>query len=205
MKLLNSLKGAQKYMLPWEHFTFSNPLDELQIQEVIEACWSKDGYINDGTRAGGEKNNKFREYVTLENIKKYKHLKRLIDDLISEPVREQIACLVNNKDNFYNSYVRLEVLDDKKNFWLAPHVDIPEKLISCLIFINSDNEDENLGTDLYNPGLKVIKTVPYKNNFGFLFAGFDTWHGLEKGKKIKKSRKGLQLNYVTFKTDWPVN
>jgi hypothetical protein len=141
MKLLNSLKSSNKHLDPWPHFTFTNPLDEMQIQEVISACWSKKGYINDGTRAGGEQNNRFREYVTAENIEKYRNLKRLINDLRSEPVRTQFAKLTNNKNCFANSYVRLEVLDDRENFWLQPHIDIPEKLISCLIFINNENEN----------------------------------------------------------------
>ena len=32
----------------------------------------------------------------------------------------------------------------------------------------------------------------------------NSWHGLEK-KKIKKERRCLQLNYVTFETEWPVD
>jgi len=32
----------------------------------------------------------------------------------------------------------------------------------------------------------------------------NSWHGMEK-KEIKKERRCLQVNYVTFKTDWPVD
>ena len=31
----------------------------------------------------------------------------------------------------------------------------------------------------------------------------NTWHGLEL-KEIKKERRCIQINYVSFKTDWPV-
>ncbi len=45
----------------------------------------------------------------------------------------------------------------------------------------------------------------YKNNYGYVFtSGPDTWHGLEK-KEIKRDRRCLQVNYVTFETDWKVN
>ena len=37
----------------------------------------------------------------------------------------------------------------------------------------------------------------------FFSSGKDTWHGLEK-KNFKKERRCIQINYVTFKTDWPV-
>jgi len=108
------------------------------------------------------------------------------------------------KKDLYNSYVRIEVICDREGFWLKPHCDIKEKLISGLIFANPFNESENLGTDLYDEKLNKIKTVPYKNNYGYFFtSGPNTWHGMEK-KEIKKERRCLQVNYVTFKTDWKV-
>ena len=64
---------------------------------------------------------------------------------------------------------------------------------------------EKLGTDLYNDAFKLIKTIKYKHNCGYFFSsGEDTWHGLEL-KEIKKERRCIQINYVTFNTEWPVN
>ena len=52
--------------------------------------------------------------------------------------------------------------------------------------------------------LEKIKTIPYKNNYGYIFtSGPNTWHGMEK-KEIIKERRCLQVNYVTFPTDWKV-
>ena len=74
-----------------------------------------------------------------------------------------------------------------------------------MIFVNPYGEAENLGTDLYNEKLEKTKTVPYKHNYGYFFtSGARPWHGMEK-KEIKKERRCLQINYVTFKTDWPVD
>mgnify|MGYP000165005307 CR=1 FL=1 len=103
-----------------------------------------------------------------------------------------------------NSYVRVEVICDRKGFWLKPHCDIKEKLISCLLFVNKFNENEDLGTDFYDSELKKIKTLPYRDNYGYFFSsGPNTWHGMEK-KEIFKERRCLQVNYVKFKTDWKV-
>ena len=97
-----------------------------------------------------------------------------------------------------------QVIADRDGFWLEPHCDIKEKLMSSIIFVNKYGEDENLGTDFYHPDLSIAKTIPYRNNYGYIFtAEKDSWHGLEK-KKIKKERRCIQINYVTFKTDWPV-
>ncbi len=103
-----------------------------------------------------------------------------------------------------NSYVRVEVICDREGFWLKPHCDIKEKLMSGLIFVNKTNESEDLGTDFYNEKLEKVKTLPYKHNYGYLFtSGTNTWHGMEK-KKIVKERRCIQVNYVTFQTDWKV-
>jgi len=79
--------------------------------------------------------------------------------------------------------------------------------MSCLLFANPFNESENLGTDLYEVNdkkLNKVKTVPYRNNYGYFFtSGTNTWHGMEK-KEIKRERRCIQINYVTFKTDWPI-
>ncbi len=57
---------------------------------------------------------------------------------------------------------------------------------------------------IINEKLNKIKTVPYKNNYGYFFtSGPNTWHGMEK-KEIKKERRCIQINYVTFPTDWKV-
>ena len=76
--------------------------------------------------------------------------------------------------------------------------------MSSIVFINLHNESENLGTDFYDKKLKKVKTVPYKHNYGYFFtSGPDSWHGMEK-KEIKKERRCIQINYVTFETDWKV-
>ena len=101
--------------------------------------------------------------------------------------------------------MRVEVICDREGFWLKPHCDIKEKLMSCLLFVNKHNESEDLGTDFYDNNLKLIKTLPYKDNYGYFFSsGPDTWHGMEK-KEIIKERRCLQVNYVTFETDWKVD
>ena len=76
--------------------------------------------------------------------------------------------------------------------------------MSCLLFVNEFNESEDLGTDFYDKDLNKVKTLPYRNNYGYFFtSGLDTWHGMGK-KEIVKERRCLQVNYVSFKTDWKV-
>ena len=219
MSFLNSIvKKSKKFESPFTHWELNEPLTEEQITEIINADIDNPTEHNlnyDGTRAidGGEgkfregisdggKALKFRCFVTRENSKDFPNLTNFIKELQNKKTHEKISSLIGK--DLSNSYVRVEVICDRKGFWLKPHCDIKEKLISCLLFVNKTNESEDLGTDFYDNELKKIKTLPYKDNYGYFFSsGPNTWHGMEK-KEIVKERRCLQVNYVTFPTDWKV-
>ena len=220
MTLINSLKNnSLLHKTPFAHWEMNTPLNEDTIKEICEADIAnpiEDNLQYDGTRAidGGEgkfrsgiksggKAKKYRCFVTKENSKNFPHLTNFIKELCSNEVYSHIGKLVGK--DLSNSFVRLEVICDRKGFWVKPHCDIKEILISSLVFVNPNGESENLGTDLYNKELKLIKTVPFKHNYGYFFtSGPDTWHGMEK-KEIKNERRCIQINYVTFETDWKVS
>ena len=220
MEFLNSLKKRSKlYDTPFNHWELNQPLTKEEIKEIcgVEIVDPSKMKLNyDGTRAidGGE--GKFREgissggkalqfrcFIKKDNSKKFPNLVDLINELRSKDVCRYIGELI--KKNLHNSYVRVEVICDRQGFWLKPHCDIKEKLMSCLLFANPFNESEDLGTDFYDEKLNKVKTVPYKDNYGYLFSsGPNTWHGMEK-KEIKRERRCLQINYVDgFETVWIV-
>ena len=220
MSFLNSIeKKSKKFESPFTHWELNEPLTEGQVNEIVNADIANPTEYNlnyDGTRAidGGEGNFregisdggkalKFRCFITKENANKFPNLRNFIQELQNKKTYEKISNLIGK--DLSNSYVRVEVICDRKGFWLKPHCDIKEKLMSGLIFVNNANESEELGTDFYNEKLEKVKTVPYKHNYGYLFtSGPNTWHGMEK-KKIVKERRCIQVNYVTFETDWKVN
>ena len=220
MEFLNSLKTRSKFHnVPFDHWELNKPLTKKTIEEICRTEIVNLNKMNinyDGTRAidGGEgkfregilsggKALKFRCFIDKDNSKVFPNLESLISELRSKETYGYISEII--KKDLSNSYVRVEVIADRQGFWLKPHCDIKEKLISSLIFANPFNESENLGTDLYDKKLVRVKTVPYKDNYGYFFSsGPNTWHGMEK-KEIKKERRCLQVNYVTFKTDWPVD
>ena len=208
-KLYESLSKAKKNDMPWEYFTFGQALTQAQVEEIRGASIERSGVLHDGTRSGykegvEKQNHKLREYITKDNYTKYPELTKFINELRSQPIRKLIADMVGNENDFEGSFVRLEVLNDTKGFWLKPHCDIPEKLISSLIYVNQTGENVSLGTDLYDENLELKHTVPFWHNFGYIFHGPNKWHGMEEGKRILVERRGIQLNYVTFQTDWPV-
>ena len=219
MSFLNSLNNKSKqFELPFKHWELSEPLTTEAINEIIKADIANPNELKleyDGTRAidGGEgkfregistggKALKFRCFVTKENSKDFPGLTKFIEELRQKETHQKISNMIGK--DLSNSFVRVEVICDRKGFWLKPHCDIKEKLLSCLLFINNENESESLGTDFYDNNLKKVKTLPYKHNYGYFFSsGPNTWHGMEK-KEIIKERRCLQVNYVTFDTDWKV-
>ena len=220
MSFLKSiLNDSKKFNDPFIHWELNQPLTEATIQEIAKADIANPIDYNlryDGTRAidGGE--GKFREgissggqalkfrcFINKDNSNVFPNLTKFINELQSKNTYKKISELI--KKDLSKSYVRVEIICDRQGFWLKPHCDIKEKLMSCLLFINKFNEDESLGTDFYDENLNKIKTLPYKDNYGYFFSsGPNSWHGMEK-KEIKKERRCLQVNYVTFKTDWPVD
>ena len=220
MSFLKSiLSQSRKYEDPFKHWELDQPLTEEQLNEIVNADIANPTEHNlnyDGTRAidGGEgkfregisdggKALKFRCFITKDNSNDFPGLKNLIKELQNKKTCEKISNLIGK--DLSNAYVRLEVICDRKGFWLKPHCDIKEKLMSCLLFVNKHNESEELGTDFYDSNLKRVKTMPYRDNYGYFFSsGPNTWHGMEK-KNIVKERRCLQVNYVNFKTDWKVD
>tara|TARA_B100000524_G_scaffold333536_1_gene221458 strand:- start:185 stop:847 length:663 start_codon:yes stop_codon:yes gene_type:complete len=220
MSFLSSIKNnSKKYEKPFEHWELNKPLTEDQINEIINA--EIDNPIEhdlnyDGTRAidGGEgqfregitdggKALKFRCFITKENSNNFPNLTKFINELQNKNTYENISKLIDK--DLSKSFVRVEVICDRAGFWLKPHCDIKEKLMSCLLFVNKHNESEELGTDFYDNNLNKVKTLPYRDNYGYFFSsGPNTWHGMEK-KEIVKERRCLQVNYVSFQTDWKVD
>ncbi len=191
---------------PFNHWVFSNCLDKGALDEISYSKIPSGDRMYDGTRAadhtGQGVDGKLRLFITKNNCQNFPYLTKLIRSLQSIEMVNKISKIIDK--DLSNSYVRLEVIGDKKGFWLKPHKDISEKLMTMMVWANPYNEASNLGTDLYDKNFKLVKTIKYVHNSGYFFSsGDDTWHGLEL-KEIQKERRCIQINYVTFNTDWPV-
>jgi len=202
--ILHNIKSNQD---PFPHWELNKPLSDGMIKELNEVKISDAPRAFDGTRAadngGGDLDGKLRVFLEKDNYERLPNGMELIQDLRDKEVIQSIENYIQK--DLTNSYIRVEYIADRKGFWLKPHLDIKEKLMTMMLFINTFNESENLGTDFYDLNMKLVKTIPYRHNTGYFFAsGNNTWHGLEK-KEIKIERMCMQINYVTFPTSWPIN
>jgi len=218
MSILNSVKNSKHGTYPFRYWEVDKPLSEEMINELYNAKLDDptahnieydgtraidggDGKLREGDKSGG-KALKFRCFVSKENEKNYPEILKLVKELQTKETSQAIGNLIGK--DLSNAFVRVEICCDRKGFWLKPHCDIKEKLMSSMLFVNRNNESEELGTDFYNKKMEKVYTVPYKDNYGYMFTTDEnSWHGLEK-KEIKDERRCLQVNYVTFPTDYPV-
>ncbi len=201
-----NLKKISPSNFPFKHWEISDCLDKSTLDEISFSKIPDGKRSYDGTRAadhtGEGIDGKLRLFITKKNSEQHPNLTNLINNLQTIKTYKTISDLIEK--DLSNSYVRLEIIGDKKGFWLKPHKDIPEKLMTMMIWANPHKESELLGTDLYDKNFKLVKTVKYIHNSGYFFSSEkDTWHGLES-KEIKIERRCIQINYVTFQTDWPV-
>ena len=200
-----NLDNALECSNPFKHWELSECLDNETLNEISFSKIPSGERVYDGTRAadhtGEGVDGKLRLFVDKNNCQNFPNLTKLINKF-QDSLAPKISLLLHK--DLSKSFVRLEIIGDKKGFWLKPHKDIPEKLMTMLIWTNPYNEYENLGTDLYNEKFELVKTVKYHHNDGYFFSSVnDTWHGLEM-KEINKERRCIQVNYVSFETDWPV-
>ncbi len=159
----NLIKSLQENIIsfskPFKHWEFNKPLTQDIIDEVIGVKIPLGAHAYDGTRAadntGGGIDGKLRLFIDKSNFNIYPHLTSLIKTLQSKGCQKIIS--KNIEKNLKNSFVRLEVIADKKGFWLRPHKDIKEKLMTMMIWVNHYNESENLGTDFYDNNLNIVK------------------------------------------------
>ena len=201
-----NLKNLITSEYPFKHWEITNCLNKDTLNEISYSNIPDGNRAYDGTRAadhtGEGLDGKLRLFIDISNYQGFPNLTNAIKELQKKEIYEKIGNLLDK--DLSKSYVRLEIIGDKKGFWLKPHKDIAEKLMTMMIWANPYDESDDLGTDLYDNNFKLVKTIKYLHNNGYFFSsGQDTWHGLEL-KEIKKERRCIQINYVSFKTDWPV-
>ena len=200
------LDNINEELNPFQHWEINNCLNNETLDEISFSKIPQGERSYDGTRAadhsGDGLDGKLRLFISHSNSKSFPNLIKLINLLQTKDTVNKISKLLNK--NLSSAFVRLEIIGDKKGFWLKPHKDISEKLMTMMIWANPYEESSDLGTDLYDNNFNKVKTIKYIHNNGYFFSsGTDTWHGLEP-KEIKKERRCIQINYVSFETEWPV-
>ncbi len=204
--VIQAFETAVECNYPFLHWDVENMLpNELTDQILAIRIPKTSGFVFDGTRASDSQvrldgTPPERMFIGKKEVEQYPFFNDLIDALLDPKVLD----IVNNrfKVDTKDLFLRVEYINDFDGFFLDPHKDIVEKQFTLLLYLGDG--PEHMGTDFYDTDKNVVKTAMFAHNRGYIFTPSEnSWHGLER-KSIPDRRCSLLINYVTFKTDWPV-
>lgn len=205
--VVDALSNAKECDYPFRHWEVEHILPKALTDQILDIELPKpQNFTYDGTRASDSKNcpggtPPRRMFVNKDTKDQYPFMQDLVDSFMSDAVLKVVAEKYDVPVR--DLYLRIEYINDFDGFFLEPHKDIVEKRFTLFFYLGDG--PENMGTDFYDSDLKLAKTAKYGYNRGYIFLpGDDTWHGLER-KHIPDRRISMLINYVTFKTDWPLS
>jgi hypothetical protein len=179
---------------PYDYWLLSNVLPDETCEGIASLPFpAPHAPVFDGRR---ESNNSTRVYFNPENQARFPACRALAQAFDSDAVRRSIERLTGTR--LANGKLRIEYCQDRDGFWLEPHVDIPVKLFTMLVYLAKEPELSDAGTDIFDasPEHKRVATAPCEWNKGLIFIpGKNTWHGFSP-RPIRGLRKSIIVNYV---------
>lgn len=194
MNIYESLENAEMYTDPFRHHEISNMLTQEEARLIDEYNFGitpNPGNKN-GTRSRIAPIRKFLDDPLCESLPLFGELR---ETLLSRKAVLTLEELTSK--NLRNSFLRIEIAFDDSGFWLTPHIDLPEKLLTVIVCIRPGTHDSSDGTDLYNRSREHIKTSKFLPGSALLITnGSECLHGVSK-KTYQYTRKTLQISYVS--------
>ena len=191
--LSRSFSSAVKTEKPYPHWQLKNCLPEEVAKDVLTLPFDAPGL--EGLSGKRELHNKTRTYFDVANQAKFPSVKAVSEGLQDARTTGMIERQFGI--NLQGSYLRVEYAMDIDGFWLEPHSDLGVKLFTFLLYLSTDKEHNDLGTDIYDGEKKWVGRSPFASNGAMVFVpSNNTFHGFEK-RPIAGVRKSIIINYVT--------
>lgn len=191
---IRSLAEADHQRHPYDHWLLEACLPEPALQAVRALPFAPPSALPfDGRR---ESANSTRIFFSPDQQRRFPVCSSLAEAFASEAVAESLSRATGVP--LEQGRLRIEYCQDVDGFWLEPHLDIAVKLFTLLIYLSDDPRLADAGTDIYDdtPVHRLVRTVPYRPNTGFLFVpGRSSWHGFRK-RPIRGVRQSIIVNYV---------
>jgi hypothetical protein len=195
-KVTENLSKVISKSEPFKHWVYNGVLLEETVDELLKLNLPMPKIEkHTGKR---ESQNQSRTFFNEEYCYKYSVFNDIAQVFNHPSIISQLGNITGR--DLTKGKLRIEYTLDTGNFWLEPHLDIKEKLLTFLVYLSKNPNSSEWGTTIYNPDLSFHSKAPYKSNMGLMFmAGKDTWHGVPK-QNIQGIRKNIIINYVT--NDW---
>lgn len=191
---LDCLARAERRDWPYRYWLLDDALPTATLDAIVALPFAPPAAaVFDGRR---EANNSTRIYFSRENEARFPVCRELADALVHPTVTGAIERMTGT--DLGHGRLRIEYCQDADGFWLEPHVDIPVKLFTMLIYLSGEPGLRDAGTDIYDgPEGRRVATAPHERNRGLIFIpGRDTWHGFTR-RPIRGVRRSIIVNYVS--------
>jgi len=195
-KVTENLGKVMPITEPFNHWLYDGVLLDETIDELLNLKLPLPKIEkHTGKR---ESQNQTRIFFNKENCDKYPVIRNIVNVFNNPSIVSQLGNICGR--DLTKGKLRIEYTMDTGDFWLEPHLDIKEKLLTFLVYLSKDPSSSEWGTTIYNKDLSFHSKAPYKSNLGLMFmSGKDTWHGVPR-QNIQGVRKNIIINYVT--SDW---
>ena len=185
----NTKMKSKKVNEPWEHFLFENVLDKNEFNLLLNYSELDSDYSNiDGLKRKSVDNRVFLNDKFVDENPQFRSLMESIND---RKMWEDVFDV-----DLSNCYLRPELVDDRYPFELEVHTDLDEKLLSILLYIDKDDE-QNLATDLYSDETTLHTKLDWKPNGGVGWKNSNKikrWHAFTP-EEFKGKRRILIINW----------
>jgi len=194
-QLIDAAARATVLTAPYRHWLLNDILPTATVKAIAGLPFDPPGGATfDGRR---ESNNSSRVYFSPEIQARFPICATVADAFRAPYVIDALTALTGAP--IAAGHLRIEYCQDVDGFWLEPHVDIPVKLFTMLVYLSDDPALADAGTDIYEcgPEHRPVGRAAYAANHGLIFLpGADTWHGFTR-RPIRGLRKSIIINYVT--------
>lgn len=191
------IRAATVHNQPFPHWMLSDVLPNSLLSTLCQQRERNRAYSCNGLRDGTSG----VRFITPHDICKNAPRRALVDHFSSESTICALETLTGV--SLEGSRLRVSECSDQNGFWLAPHTDLPVKLLTMVIFSSETFDSQNLGTDLYHLDRSHSHRVHATRNSALLFApGYNTIHGFERSI-ILGERQTYVVNFVT--DEWANN
>ena len=174
---------------PWKHFIFDDIFSKEDYQTLKDFPRLDSGYENITGFRDAIDNRVFLNDKFVSKNPQFKSVLRTLNDTESF---EKIFGV-----DLINCSLRPELIDDRYPFFHEVHCDHPDKVLTMLIYIDKDDE-QNLASDLYIDKNTHHTKLKWKDNGGIgwtIEPNDDKWHGF-KPMEYKGVRRILIINWV---------
>jgi hypothetical protein len=191
--LLGSIDAAKQSEWPYRSWVVRNCLPAETIRELLTLPFEAPAL--EGVSGKRELHNATRKYFDAENQERFAVCANFCAAFQDPQLTDRIAGRFGAK--LKGSYLRVEYAQDIDGFWLEPHTDLGVKTFTMLLYVSTNPQHEDLGTDIYDTNKAPVGRSPFASNSAFIFVpSSTTYHGFER-RPIEGVRKSIIINYVT--------